>query len=391
MTHENKFGMFIHWGLYGATGVQDQVFARMDWPREKYEGLMQSFNPVKYDPEKWVLLAKDAGMEYICFTTKHHDGFCMWDTAYSDYKITNTPYGKDVLKMLADACQKHGMKLSFYYSCPDWNHPYGYNPASTHQWKAPRIGVIGLVSERDSLLLSVEALYEYGDLLANGNYVSRICNGSPRKLGLMYHSVDSAKVYECAVSGKALNNSRIYLSFLDSCPEESLLCLLLVTENETDGANSSVTLDLDNLDLYLVALDGSEVSVLRYTRVGCRDEYAVCTNENANSALKHINDLTDKNFSAFTSVYDLLPVLCRINLLLGKLCDSVYIGKTGYTGFNFVALVEHIGKLYGRVVGYLLCLDISCNLCAEVEGELCVGNVSYDSGYDISLFYSFER
>lgn len=136
MTHENKFGMFIHWGLYGATGVQDQVFARMNWSREKYEGLIQSFNPVKYDPEKWVLLAKEAGMEYICFTTKHHDGFCMWDTAYSDYKITNTPYGKDVLKMLADACQKHGMKLSFYYSCPDWNHPYGYNPASTHQWKA---------------------------------------------------------------------------------------------------------------------------------------------------------------------------------------------------------------------------------------------------------------
>ena len=136
MTHENKFGMFIHWGLYGATGVQDQVFARMDWPRERYEALMHEFNPVKYDPEKWVLLAKEAGMEYICFTTKHHDGFCMWDTAYTDYKITNTPYGKDVLKMLADACRKHGMKLSFYYSCPDWHHENGYNPASTHQWKA---------------------------------------------------------------------------------------------------------------------------------------------------------------------------------------------------------------------------------------------------------------
>ena len=136
MTHENKFGMFIHWGLYGATDVQDQVFARMNWPREQYEGLMHTFNPVKYDPEKWVLLAKEAGMEYICFTTKHHDGFCMWDTAYSDYKITNTPYGKDVLKMLADACAKHDMKLSFYSSCPDWHHPYGYNPASTHQWKA---------------------------------------------------------------------------------------------------------------------------------------------------------------------------------------------------------------------------------------------------------------
>lgn len=136
MTHENKFGMFIHWGIYALTGIQEQAFARVDIPREEYESLIYKFNPVKYDPEKWVLLAKEAGMKYICFTTKHHDGFCMWDTKYSDYNIMNTPYGKDVLKMLADACKKHGMLLSLYYSLPDWNHPYGYNPIATHQWKA---------------------------------------------------------------------------------------------------------------------------------------------------------------------------------------------------------------------------------------------------------------
>lgn len=136
MTHENKFGMFVHWGFYALTGIQEQAFARMNMPREEYESLMHKFNPVNYDPEKWVLLAKEAGMEYICFTAKHHDGFCMWDTAYTDYKITKTPYGKDTLKMLADACQKHGMKLSLYYSCPDWHHENGYNPATTHQWKA---------------------------------------------------------------------------------------------------------------------------------------------------------------------------------------------------------------------------------------------------------------
>ena len=136
MTHENKFGMFVHWGVYALTGVQEQAFARMNMPREEYESLMQKFNPVSYDPEKWVLLAKEAGMEYICFTTKHHDGFCMWDTAFTDYKITNTPYGRDTLKMLAYACKKHGMKLSLYYSCPDWHHKNGYNPATTHQWKA---------------------------------------------------------------------------------------------------------------------------------------------------------------------------------------------------------------------------------------------------------------
>ena len=80
MTHENKFGMFIHWGLYAVTELQDQAIIRYQLPREEYEGLISQFAPVNYDPERWVLLAKEAGMEYICFTTKHHDGFCMWDT-----------------------------------------------------------------------------------------------------------------------------------------------------------------------------------------------------------------------------------------------------------------------------------------------------------------------
>ena len=133
---ENRFGMFIHWGFYALTGLQEQAFARYDIPREEYEALAQQFNPVDYDPEQWVLAAKKAGMKYICFTTKHHDGFCMWDTKYTDYSIMHTPYGKDVLKMLADACHKHGMLLSLYYSNPDWHHPKGFNPHSSHQWKA---------------------------------------------------------------------------------------------------------------------------------------------------------------------------------------------------------------------------------------------------------------
>ena len=91
MTHQNKFGMFIHWGIYALTELQEQAFARYDMDREEYESLAAKFNPEKYDPEEWVLLAKNAGMKYICFTTKHHDGFCMWDTKYSDYNIMNTP------------------------------------------------------------------------------------------------------------------------------------------------------------------------------------------------------------------------------------------------------------------------------------------------------------
>lgn len=135
-TMTQKLGMFIHWGIYSQLEYHEQVAAHKHMTNEEYEPLAKTFNPTEYDPEDWVLLAKNAGMKYICFTAKHHDGFCMWDTKYSDYKITNTPYGKDVLKMLADACQKHGVMLSIYYSNPDWNYEYGYNPHSTHQWLA---------------------------------------------------------------------------------------------------------------------------------------------------------------------------------------------------------------------------------------------------------------
>ena len=165
MTHENKFGMFVHWGFYALTGIQEQAFARMDMDRAEYESLMYKFDPVKYDPEEWVLLAKSAGMEYICFTTKHHDGFCMWDTAYTDYKIINTPYGKDTLKMLADACHKHGMILSLYYSNPDWHHPNGFNPASTHQWKAITDNGIDTAKYREFVKNQVrELLTNYGKI-----------------------------------------------------------------------------------------------------------------------------------------------------------------------------------------------------------------------------------
>lgn len=132
-TMPHRFGMFVHWGIYALTEYHEQYRWRVHMKRDEYAKLMHQFNPVDYNPEEWVLMAKEAGMEYICVTTKHHDGFCMWDTKYSDFKITNTPYGKDILKMLSDACEKHGMALSLYYSIPDWNHPNAYNEHSSHQ------------------------------------------------------------------------------------------------------------------------------------------------------------------------------------------------------------------------------------------------------------------
>lgn len=165
MQHSNKFGMFLHWGIYALTGIQDQAVARFQMDRITYEDLANQFNPVKYDPEQWVLLAKSAGMKYICFTAKHHDGFCMWDTKYTDYNVMHTPYGKDVLKTLADACHKHGMLLSLYYSNPDWHHPCGYNPHSTHQWCAVNTDTVDLVAYRKYIKDQItELLTNYGPI-----------------------------------------------------------------------------------------------------------------------------------------------------------------------------------------------------------------------------------
>ena len=117
--------MFIHWGLYAIPAEGEWIFANRDWKDGEYQSLMKQFNPVDYDPAEWAALAKAAGMKYVVFTTKHHDGFCMFDSKYTDYKVTNTPYGKDVTKMLANAFRQAGLKVGFYHSLPDWTHP-GY-------------------------------------------------------------------------------------------------------------------------------------------------------------------------------------------------------------------------------------------------------------------------
>lgn len=124
---DNKFGMFIHWGLSSILGDGEWVMKNRKITAEDYGRLLPAFNPVNFDAAAWVGAAKSAGMKYIVFITRHHDGFSNWDTKYSDWKITNTPYGKDVLKMLAAECQKQGIQLGLYYSLIDWyrsDYPY---------------------------------------------------------------------------------------------------------------------------------------------------------------------------------------------------------------------------------------------------------------------------
>jgi len=118
-----KFGMFIHWGVYSVLGDGEWVMEHQEIKKDDYEKLTKFFNPTKFNAEKWVSLAKEAGMKYITITTKHHDGFCVFNSDLTNYDIVDsTPYGKDIIKELAEECHKQGIKLFFYYSQLDWHH-----------------------------------------------------------------------------------------------------------------------------------------------------------------------------------------------------------------------------------------------------------------------------
>jgi alpha-L-fucosidase len=119
-----KFGLFVHWGVYSVLADGEWVMNNKKIPIAEYETLPARFNPTEFDPAEWVALVKAAGMKYITITSKHHDGFAMYDSKLSDWDIVDrTPYKKDVLKLLADECRKQDVKLFFYYSQLDWHHP----------------------------------------------------------------------------------------------------------------------------------------------------------------------------------------------------------------------------------------------------------------------------
>ena len=121
-THD-RFGMFIHWGLYAMPARHEWVKTRERTPEEKYDLYFKYFNPDLYDAKEWARQAKAAGMKYAVFTTKHHEGFCMFDSQYTDYKCTNTPAGRDLVREFVDAFRAEGIRIGFYYSLIDWHHP----------------------------------------------------------------------------------------------------------------------------------------------------------------------------------------------------------------------------------------------------------------------------
>ena len=118
-----KFGMFVHWGPVALRGTEIGWSRGLQIPNEEYDQLYKEFYPSKFNAEEWIKTLKDAGMKYFVITTRHHDGFSLWPSEYSDYNISATPYNKDVLMEMKQACDKHGIMFGTYYSICDWKHP----------------------------------------------------------------------------------------------------------------------------------------------------------------------------------------------------------------------------------------------------------------------------
>jgi alpha-L-fucosidase len=132
----DRFGMFIHWGAYAAAARHEWVKSTEEIDDATYQKYVDHFDPDLYDPKEWARIAKEAGMKYAVITTKHHEGFCLWDSALTDYKATNTPAGRDLLRPWVEAFRAEGLKIGFYYSLIDWHHPEfpidGVHPLRNH-------------------------------------------------------------------------------------------------------------------------------------------------------------------------------------------------------------------------------------------------------------------
>jgi alpha-L-fucosidase len=169
-----KFGLFIHWGVYSVPagtyqdkkidGIGEWIMYNGEIPSATYKDFAKSFNPVKYDPKAWVKMAKDAGMKYIVITSKHHDGFGLFDSKVTDWDVVDaSPYGKDLLKPLVKAARKEGIKIGFYYSqAQDWNHPGGgaYKP----KWDSAQNGSFDNYLDNIAVPQVKEILSNYGEL-----------------------------------------------------------------------------------------------------------------------------------------------------------------------------------------------------------------------------------
>ncbi len=226
---EARFGMFIHWGLYAIPagrwkgqpipGIGEWIQLRARIPIAEYAPLARQFNPTRFDAEAWVSLAKRAGQKYLAITAKHHDGFCMYDSAHTDYDIVDaTPFGRDPIIDLAEACQRHGIPLCFYYSqTQDWRHPGGHG--NDWDFDPARTDFEGYV--RDYVKPQVR------ELLANYGPIGMIWFDTPliisrelsQELVNLVHQIQPA----CLVNGRIGNDLGDYAETRDNLVPEDLV------------------------------------------------------------------------------------------------------------------------------------------------------------------------
>ncbi|MFW6156053.1 MAG: alpha-L-fucosidase, partial [Armatimonadota bacterium] len=223
-----RFGMFIHWGIYAVAegrwngqhveGLGEWVMYRARIPVEEYETLAEQFNPVKFDAEEWVALAARAGMRYLVITAKHHDGFAMFDSAVSEFDIVDaTPCGHDIMAELAAACQRHGIRLCFYYSqAQDWHHPGGEG-----HWDRAEHWQTQTVTEQEfAAYLDAKAKPQVRELLTQYGPIGLIWFDTPvainpeqsQELVELVHELQP----ECLVNGRVGNEKGDYSSLGDN-------------------------------------------------------------------------------------------------------------------------------------------------------------------------------
>ena len=205
---DRKFGMFIHWGLYSipggvwngkkiTNGYSEQIMSHAPVPKEDYEKLAAQFDPVKWDPEAVVKLAKDAGMRFIVITSKHHDGFAMFQTKTTKYNVVDaTPYGKDVVKQLSEACARNGIKFGVYYSTIDWHHP------DATPWTDDNNNDIPPKHADLNVAQLRELTTHYGPLTEIWFDMGRPTPEQSRRFAGTVHSIQS----QCMVSGRVFNH-----------------------------------------------------------------------------------------------------------------------------------------------------------------------------------------
>jgi alpha-L-fucosidase len=169
-----RFGMFIHWGLYASPARHEWVKNRERMTDAEYQKYFEVFNPDLYNPREWARMAKEAGMKYVVLTAKHHEGFCLFDSKYTDYKATNTPAGRDLIREYVDAFRAEGLKVGFYYSLIDWHHP-DYTIDRVHpQGQAPNTDYAALNKGRDMNKYREYIKNQVRELLTNYGEISII-------------------------------------------------------------------------------------------------------------------------------------------------------------------------------------------------------------------------